>query len=118
MGHQPGVVVEEGEGEGLALGLRVGRVGQLGAVEAIRLPEIAEMLPLEAAEGGSPSEQAGAGGAAGSELAAEGARGDALFGHRAGRFSLEDVGDGAGGARGELAFEGLGAVQGFGRQGA
>ena len=114
VGHQPGVVVEEGKEEGLALRLGVGRVGQLGAVEGVGLPQVAEMLALEAAEGSSPFEQASAGGATGGQLAAQGARGDALFANRAGILALQDVGHGAGGAGGQLALEGLGAVEGFG----
>ena len=118
VGYQPGVIVEEGEEKGLSLGLWVGGVSQLGAVEGVRLPQVAEMLALEAAEGGSPFEQARPGGSAGGQVAAQGARSDALFANWAGILPLQDVHDGARGAGGQLAIEGLGAVQGLGREGA
>ena len=118
VGNQPRMVVEEGEEKGLALGLRVGGVSQLGAVEGIRLPQVAEMLALEAAEGSGTLGEACPGSAAGGQVAAQGARSDTLFANRAGILPLQDVHDGARGAGGQLAFEGLGAVQGFSREGA
>jgi len=118
VGYQPGVIVEEGEEKGLSLGLWVGGVSQLGAVEGVRLPQVAEMLALEAAKGSGTLGEACAGSAAGGQVAAQGARSDALFANWAGILPLQDVHDGARGAGGQLAFEGLGAVQGFGREGA
>ena len=117
---EAGVVVEEGEEEGLALLIGVGRVGEVGAVHRIPLPQVAEVSALEAAVGLGPllGEELGSGGAAESELAAQGARCDASFGDGVGLVEGEDFDDGASGTEGLLALEGFGAVEGLGGDGA
>jgi hypothetical protein len=47
-------------------------------------------------------------------LAGQGTIRDALLGDGTGRLAFEDVDDGAGGAAGQLALEGLGTVEGLG----
>jgi hypothetical protein len=111
---QAGVVVEEGIEEGLALSIGVSRVGQSGAVHGVRLPQVAEVVALEAAEDPVGRDQAAGGSTAGGQVAAQGAGGNRGFGGRAGRVALKDGGDGAGGAGGEFALEGFGAVEGVG----
>ena len=78
---EPGVVVEEGEEEGLALLVRVGGVGEPGAMHGVALPQVAEVGPLEAAVGLGPLlvQELGGGGVAPGELAAEGAWGQGWF---------------------------------------
>ena len=75
------------------------------------------MAALEAAEDGPGLGQASGGSATDGQLAGECPRREALLGDGTGRVPFEDVGHGAGGAAGQLTLEGLGAVEGFGREG-
>jgi len=117
---ETGVVVEKGKEEGLALLVGVGRVGEVGAVHRIPLPQVAEVSALEAAVGFGPllDEELGRCGASEGELAAQGAGGDAHFGDGVGPVEREDGDDGAGGAEGLLALEGFGPVEGLRRESA
>ena len=84
---QAGVVVEEGKEEDLALPVGMGRVGKIGTVHGVALPQVAKVGALEAAVGFGAlfGEELGGGGATPGELAAQGARGDARLGDRVGR---------------------------------
>ena len=46
--HQASVIVDKGEQEGLPLFVRVGRVGQVGAVQGVPLPQIAKSVSFKA----------------------------------------------------------------------
>ena len=79
---EAGVVVEEGKEKNLALLVGVGRVGELGAVHGVALPQVAKVGALEAAVGLGALlvEELGGGGVAPGELAAQGAWGQAASG--------------------------------------
>ena len=117
VGHQAGVVIEESKEEDLPLLIRVGRVGQGGAVHGVPLPQVAEGGPLEAAEGFGAllGQELSGGGAPLGQVAAQGPGSQVGFGHRVGVVQGEDPGNGAGRAEGLLPFEGFGPVEGFGR---
>jgi hypothetical protein len=113
------VVVDEGKQKHLPFLVRVGGVGEIGPVHGIALPEIAKVVPFEASIGLGALlvEELGGGGIAAGQVAAERARGNAFLGDRVGLVEGEDLDDGAGGAMGLLALEGLGAIEGFLRDG-
>ena len=82
VGDETGVVVEEGEEEGLALLVGVGRVRELRSVHGVALPQVAEVGALEAAVRLGPLlvQELGRGGVAQGQLAAQGAWGQGWFG--------------------------------------
>jgi hypothetical protein len=94
------VVVQEGEEEGLALDVGIGRVGQAWAVQGVGLPEIAEVAALETAIDGLRLEQAGAGDATRGQVAAQGTWGQFSLGDGCSLVPLKDVDQGTGGAGG------------------
>ena len=120
VGDQAGVVVEEGEEEDLALLVGVGRVGQLGAVHGVALPQVAKVGALEAAVGLGPllGQELGRRGVAQGQLAAQGAGRNRLLGDGLRGVHAQGLDDGAGRAVGLLALEGFGPVEGLGRDGA
>lgn len=114
------VVVEEGKKVNLALLVRVGRIGEIGTIHSVPLPQVAKVSALKAAIGFGTllDEELGGGGAATGQLAAQGARGDAFFGDRVGLVEGEDFDDGTSGAEGLLSLEGFSPVEGVRRDGA
>ena len=68
----------------------MGRIGQLGTVHGIALPQVAEMGTLEAAIGIGPlvDEQMGGGSASQGELATQGTRRNRLLGDGLGRVHV------------------------------
>jgi hypothetical protein len=48
VGDETRVVVDEGKQEHLPFLVRVGRIGEIGTVHGIALPEVAEMIAFEA----------------------------------------------------------------------
>jgi hypothetical protein len=118
--HQAGVVVEEGEEKDLALLVGIGRVGQLGAVHGITLPQVAKVGALEAAVGLGPlfGQELGRRRAAQTELATQSAGRNRLLGDGLRGIEGQSLDDGPGRAMGLLALEGFGPVEGLGRDGA
>jgi hypothetical protein len=51
VGDEAGVIIEEGEEKNLALVLGIGRIGKVGAVHGIALPQVTEVLAFETAVG-------------------------------------------------------------------
>jgi hypothetical protein len=95
---QASVIIEEGEEENLALLIGVGRVGELGAVHSVALPEITEVAALETAIGLGTllGEELGGGGASLSQLAAQGARGKRFLGNGLSFVQEQHLGNRAG----------------------
>ena len=114
------VIVEEGKEVNLTLPVGVGRIGEIRAVHSVPLPQIAKVSAFETAIGFGAllDEELGGGGAAPGQLAAQGARGDALFGNGVGLIEGEYVDDGTGGTEGMLPFEGFGPIESVQRDGA
>jgi hypothetical protein len=75
MGDEAGMVVEKSEQKDLARFVRVGGVGDLGAVHGIALPQVAKVVALEATVGLGAlfAEELRGGGVSSRELATEGA---------------------------------------------
>ena len=115
MRDEAGVIVEEGKEESLALPVGLGRIGEVRAVHSVPLPQVAKVSALETTIGFGTllGEELGGGGAATGQLAAQGARGDALFGDRVGLVEREDFDDGTSRTERLLPLESLGAVEGI-----
>jgi hypothetical protein len=106
--HETGVIIEESKEKDLALAVEIGRIGEVGAVHSVALPQVAKVGTLETAIrlGALFGEELGGSRAAAGKLAAQGTWGDAGFGDGVSGVEREDADDGAGGAEGLLAFEG------------
>jgi hypothetical protein len=115
VGHEARVVVDEGKQKHLPFLARVGRIGEVGTVHGIALPQIAKVVPFEASVGLGALfvEELSGGGIAASQMATERARGDAFLGDRVGLIEREDLDDGASGAMGLLSLERLSAIEGL-----
>jgi len=113
------VVVNEGKEEGLAFAVGGSRVGQVGTVQRIALPKVAKGAALKTAVGfGRLGErQQGSGRAPFCQLTAQSTLRQAVFDNRIFRIEFQDTDDGAGGAKGLLALEGLRPIQRFYRDG-
>jgi hypothetical protein len=118
--NEAGVIVEESEEKDLALAVGIGRVGEVGTVHGVALPQVAKVGTFEAAIGFGTlfGEELGGSGTTAGELAAQGTWGDAGFGNGVGGVEGEDADDRAGGAERLLPFEDLGAIEGFRGDGA
>ena len=115
MGNETGVVVNEGKEEGLPFLVGVGRIGQVGAVQGVALPKVAKSAALKAAIGfGRARDCQQRGGCASfCQLTAQSTLRQTFFGNRVFRIQFQDADDGAGGAKGLFAFEGLRPFQRF-----
>lgn len=113
VGHQAGVVIEEGEKEHPTILVGVSRIGEIGPVHGIALPQVAEVGSFEASVGLGPlfAEQLSGGGIPQSQVATQGARSDGLLRDRVGLVEREDLDDGARGSVWLFALQRLGAVQ-------
>jgi len=113
-------VVEKGEQKDLALAIWIARVGEIGAVHGVTLPQVAKVGTLETTVGLGTllGQELGGGSATAGELAAQGTGSEAGFGDGVGSVEGKDADDGAGGAEGLLAFEGLGPIEGLWRDSA
>jgi hypothetical protein len=97
IGHQAGVVVEEGKEKDLALLIRVGGVGEVGTVHGVTLPQVTKVKALKAAVGFGAlliEELRGRSAALG-EMPSQGTFGDVSFRDRIGLVEFEDGDDGA-----------------------
>jgi hypothetical protein len=109
------MVVEEGKEEDLSLSVRVGRIGEIGTVHGVPLPEPAKVGALEAAVGlwALLGEELCGSSAPLGEVAAEGAWGNVCLRGWMGLVERKDLYDRACGAKGLLALERFCAVEGF-----
>jgi hypothetical protein len=109
------MVVEESEQEDLALPVRVGRIGKIGTVHSISLPQLTKVCAFEAAVGLGAllGEELSGRSAPPGEMTAQRARGNARLWGRMSLIEREDVNDRARGAKGLLALESFCAVEGF-----
>jgi len=110
------MVVEEGKEEDLALPVRMGRVGQIGTIHGIPLPQLTKVGAFKAAIGPGAllGEELGSGGAPSGEVAAQRAWGDACLSSRMCLVERKDADDRARGTEWLLAFERFCAVEGLG----
>jgi hypothetical protein len=115
MGHQAGVVVEEGKEEHLTLLVGMGRVGEIGAVHGVSLPKTAKVAAFEAAVrlGTLLGEESGSSGSTLGQVTPQSTRGDTFFGDRVCLVEGKDSDDRTCRAKGLLALEGFSAVKGF-----
>jgi hypothetical protein len=109
------VIVDEGKEKHLSFLIGVSRIGEIGAVHGIALPEVAEVGSFEApiGLGALLAEELSRGSIAEGQVAAECTGRDGLLWDGIGLVEGEDVDDGAGGAVRLLALERLSAIEGL-----
>jgi hypothetical protein len=112
---ETGVIIEEGKEEGLALAGGVGRVRKARPIHSVALPEVAEVVALEAAIGFGTvfDEELGSSGTTVGKVATKSTGSDVVFGDGVGVIEGKDADDGAGGAEGLLPLERLGTIKRF-----
>ena len=109
------MIVDEGKREYLPFLIRVSRIGEIGAVHRVPLPEVAEVRPFKAPVGlgALRGEELRRGGVAPGQMTPQRARREGLLGDGIGMIEQERPDDRAGGALRLFTFERLRAVERF-----